>query len=153
MSYLPISHFIDNKNLDSETIKTVQLEKDFDAWTIKKKEVESSDIKIICNEREIWWCSLGLNIGHEQDGKNEAFERPVLILRKFSKFTCLCVPLTTSNKNNFFYKPIPSLGEGNFIITSQIKLISTKRLIRRFEKIISWKDFREIKKAIHNLIN
>ena len=128
-------------------------EKNFDTWNTMKKHIEYSESRIVCNEREIWWCSLGLNIGHEQDGKNEKFERPVLIIRKFSRFTCLCIPLTTSTKENIFHKPIPSFGEANFVITSQIKLISTKRLLRRFNKIISRKDFREIKKAIHNLIN
>lgn len=140
MPYEPISNFITK-------------EKDFDTWNNLKKSIETSDQEIICNEREIWWCSLGVNIGHEQDGKNDNFERPVLIIRKFSKFTCLCVPLTTSPKENIFHEPIPSFGPQDFVITSQIKLISTKRFLRKFEKVISRKDFRKVKESIHGLIN
>lgn len=36
-------------------------------------------------EKDVWWASLGANIGHEEDGKNKKFERPVLILKKFNK--------------------------------------------------------------------
>jgi hypothetical protein len=28
-------------------------------------------------EKEIWWACLGANIGFEQNGKNENFERPI----------------------------------------------------------------------------
>ncbi|MBU2219125.1 hypothetical protein KKG15_01365 [Patescibacteria group bacterium] len=41
-------------------------EKDFDAWNIQKKKIHSRDEKILFHEREIWWCSLGVNIGFEQ---------------------------------------------------------------------------------------
>jgi hypothetical protein len=64
------------------------MKKDFDGWIKKKKSLhESSKEKAAYfYEREIWWCSIGINIGFEQDGKNEHFERPVLVLRKFNRF-------------------------------------------------------------------
>ncbi len=43
--------------------------------------------EIYFNEREIWWAHLGVNVGYEQDGKNDNFERPVLIIKKFGKHT------------------------------------------------------------------
>src|SRR3977135_3027575 len=33
-------------------------------------------------EREIWWRSVGVNVGHEMDGKNQFYNLPVLIVRK-----------------------------------------------------------------------
>ena len=50
------------------------------------------------HEREIWWCSLGVNVGHEEDGKNEQFERPALILKKWSNKTVIILPMTTKTK-------------------------------------------------------
>jgi mRNA-degrading endonuclease toxin of MazEF toxin-antitoxin module len=146
MPYEPIS------NVVSPDPEKPAIEKNFDTWNSLKKNIQSSDHEIVCNEREIWWCSLGLNIGHEQDGKNQMFERPVLIIRRFNKFICLCVPLTSSSKNNTFHESIPSFGPSDFVITSQIRLVSTKRFIRKFEKSVSRKDFRKIKEALHRAI-
>ncbi len=30
------------------------------------------------------WCSIGINVGDEEDGKNELYERPVLVIKKFN---------------------------------------------------------------------
>ncbi len=149
MSYISLHEFLSQQK---EIVAEEKHIKDFDTWNKLKKNLEISDPHIECNEREIWWCSLGLNIGHEQDGKNEQFERPILIIRKFSKFTCLCVPLTTSVKPSIFHVAIPSIDSESFVITSQIKLISTKRLLRYMHEI-NRKDFREVKNALHNIIN
>lgn len=149
MSYISINDFLKQKKPHPR--KQTHF-RDFDSWNKMKKDLETADQEIVCNEREIWWCSLGLNIGHEQDGKNEKFERPVLIIKKFSRFSCLCVPLTTSAKQNVFHYPIPSFDPESFVITSQIKLTSTKRFLRRMGEI-GRKDFRKVKNALHDLIN
>ena len=61
------------------------MNKDFDTWNEEKKglEIVAPDT-LIFHEREIWWSSIGLNVGDEEDGKNDLFERPVLVLRKFN---------------------------------------------------------------------
>lgn len=162
MPYEPISNFIfpdDKRSIpDFETqtdtsTETLIVEKDFDKWNSLKKNIQSSDPEIICNEREVWWCSLGLNIGHEQDGKNEMFERPMLIIRKFSKSDCLCVPFTTSSKKNPFHVAVPSFNTNVSAIVSQVKLISTKRFLRKIDNPVGRKDFRRVKEALHKIIN
>ena len=62
------------------------MEKDFDKWNTEKKLI---DQRIINKDkffypREVWWCSAGLNIGVESNGKNKNFERPMLIIKKFN---------------------------------------------------------------------
>lgn len=60
--------------------------KDFDKWSRNKKLLEEhAYAQLSFHEREIWWCSLGLNLGDEQDGKHQDFERPVLVLRFLRK--------------------------------------------------------------------
>ncbi len=76
--------------------------KDFEKWNLLQKQIETN-LPPFFHEREIWWCSLGANIGVEEDGKNELFERPVLILRKFNKEMCWGLPLTTRKKEGPFY--------------------------------------------------
>jgi len=58
--------------------------KDFDCWNEIKKGIDGREKIIFCNKREIWWCSLGLNVGVEEDGKNQLFKRPVLVVKVFN---------------------------------------------------------------------
>lgn len=122
--------------------------KDFDSWNNLKKTTHESGEHKWCNERDVWWCHLGTNIGFEQDGKGEARLRPVLVVKKFNQFVCLVVPLSTKLKKNRYYiefnndKEVPSAA-----IISQIRLIDTKRLFKRESKLPQ-EDFARIKKAI-----
>ena len=109
--------------------------KDFDTWNIQKKKIHQSEFSGFIHEREIWWCSLGLNIGDEEDGKNENFERPILVLKKFNRKIVLIIPLTTKIKENPYYFSFTHDGVRFAVILSQIRLISTSRLSRRIRKI------------------
>ncbi|MEK7104887.1 MAG: hypothetical protein AAB868_02505 [Patescibacteria group bacterium] len=40
------------------------MEKDFDNWNKRKKEINSEEPNFY-HEKEIRWCSLGINIGNE----------------------------------------------------------------------------------------
>lgn len=106
------------------------MQKDFETWNKKKQEINSRDVTILFHEREVRWCSLGVNIGYEQDGKHEQFERPVLILRKFNRDTALVAPITSRIKNNKYYLVIKREGKLYSVIISQIRLISSKRFLR-----------------------
>ncbi len=55
------------------------MQKDFQKWHGLKKELHEQAGVALFQEREIWWCSLGANIGFEQDGGGEHFEQPVLV--------------------------------------------------------------------------
>jgi len=88
--------------------------------------------KIFFSEGEIWWASIGSNIGHEEDGKNEKFERPVLILKKFNNFLIFVVPLSSKLKegDKYYYKLFCNYGFSS-VLLSQARAISTKRLSRK----------------------
>jgi mRNA interferase MazF len=103
----------------------------FDHWNAVKKKIETHRQLIFFAEHEIWWCSLGKNIGHEQDGKNHLFERPVLILRKFSQRLFLAIPLTSSLKNNMYSFLYSFNGLQRSAVLSQIRLLDAKRLQRK----------------------
>jgi mRNA interferase MazF len=111
--------------------------KDFTNWHNIKTEIENNEKEKLYKEREVWWCSIGQNIGFEQDGKNEKFERPILVFRKFNKFMFLGIPLTSKNKDNKFYFgfDLKNTNKKSYAILSQIRLYSSKRLIRRMVRI------------------
>ena len=128
------------------------MQKTFDEWNKRKKEVDNLIVRSLYHRREVWWCTLGTNIGFEQDGTGTGYQRPVLVIRGFSASVCLVVPLTTSLKDNKYHISAGVVdGKQAFVIISQIRLIDTKRLA---EKIgyISIADFETIRKAVRDLI-
>ncbi|MFA7252309.1 MAG: type II toxin-antitoxin system PemK/MazF family toxin [Candidatus Paceibacterota bacterium] len=110
--------------------------KNFDQWNERKKnlEIEGPD-SLLFHEREIWWCSLGLNLGDEEDGKNEFFERPVLIVKKFNNRICWVLPMSTSQKENPYYHNLTYDGQVSAVILSQLRIVSVKRFLRFVRKI------------------
>lgn len=74
---------------------------------------------------------MGENIGFEQDGKNEHFERPVLVFKKFSHDVFLGIPMTSTLKDHPLYFPYRLHGESGAFILSQARLLSVKRLQRK----------------------
>lgn len=127
------------------------MQKDFDNWN-KRKKVLNDEIPNFYHEREIRWCSLGINIGFEQDGTSRSYRRPVLIIKGFSLNVCLIVPLTSSKKENPYHMSVGVFENIEaFAILSQIRLIDTKRLHDRLG-VLDKEKFREIRKAIKKLI-
>ncbi len=125
--------------------------KDFDAWNELKK-IINTDLNVFYKIREIWWCRLGVNVGYEEDGKGKDLERPVLVIRGFSRHVCLIVPLTTSTKSNPYHVPVGIVdGKPAFAIISQIRLIDTKRFLGRLG-ILDKPTFEIIRKAIKDMI-
>ena len=76
------------------------MEREYDSWFLAKGEIEKQDDQpnIYFQEGEIWWCRLGVNVGHEEDGKGSSHSRPVLIFKKFNRFVFWALPLSTKLK-------------------------------------------------------
>lgn len=128
------------------------MKKDFDAWNRRKKEINDIEDISFYRARDIRWCSLGTNIGYEQDGTSETYRRPVLILRGFSRYVCLIIPLTTSVKENPYHFNIGDIdGKKASVILSQVRLVDT-RCLHDPLAVLDKDKFEEIRKAIRNLI-
>ncbi len=128
------------------------MDKDFDRWNVQKKNIHNESPNIFFRRREIWWCRMGLNIGYEQDGKGEAFRRPVLIIRKLSRYTFLGIPVTTQPKEGFMYKRfLLSSGDWRVINMGQMRTFDARRITARLDTLEP-KEFFEIIKAVQNFI-
>ena len=104
--------------------------KDFDVWNIMKKNINDK-IGPFCHERELWWCTYGLNIGYEQDGSDAEYRRPALTLKSLGKQTCCVIPLTTSKSIHKYRVPIGDVGSKQAsALLSQMRVIDTKMLIK-----------------------
>ncbi len=122
-------------------------EKDFLSWHNKKVKIDLNSEMLYFREREIWWCSVGLNIGSEQNGKGKNFCRPVLIYKKFSPHTFWGIPLSSKSKNGDYYFSFTAKTNFNIALLHQIRLFDSRRLMQKFGTM-SDADFVECKKRL-----
>lgn len=125
------------------------MEKDFGKWSIKKENLDKRLKYPSINERDIFWCSVGVNIGDEENGKSELFARPVLVFKKFSSNLFWGIPLTSKNKANEYYVQIQFREVINSVMVSHLRLYDTRRLGIRMGKL----DTEEYNKIIGSIIN
>ncbi|MEN9524477.1 MAG: hypothetical protein RL536_546 [Candidatus Parcubacteria bacterium] len=126
--------------------------KDFDRWNEDKKKIHDKTRETFYHEREIWWCSLGLNIGFEQDGGIRSYRRPVLILKGLSSDTCLIAPLTQSQRRHKFRVPIgPIETKPSSALISQIRIIDVRRLINKVG-YVNEELFHFVKQTVRDLL-
>jgi len=129
--------------------------KDFSHWHEVKTEINNQPEKNkpFFYEREIWWVSIGQNVGFEKDGKNEKYTRPVLILRKFNKYTFLGIPLSTSEIDNKYRITLSYKKDvKSSALISQLRAYDSNRLGTK-DGTISDEDYKKIQKKITEIIN
>lgn len=127
--------------------------KDFDGWIQKKKELNAREAADNPKEREVWWCSIGINIGHEQDGKNLLYERPVLIVKVFNKDLVAILPIISSDKIGKYYYPLIQMEHSSVVVISQIRALSSKRLLRKINEISMAEYLKILIQLVRVLIN
>jgi len=131
------------------------MKKDFKKWHTRKERLNDDKPRVFFHEREVWWCSLGANIGFEQDGKGGKFARPVLIFKKFNNEIFWALPLSLqikSRKETAHFYALVELEDGiaRTAILSQLRLIDGKRLLTKVG-MINEKNYTEIQKAVIRL--
>jgi len=124
------------------------MSKKFNEWNEVKKTLHNKQNKIVIpKEREVYWSSIGVNVGFEQDGKGEVFSRPVLIVKRYSKNLFFGIPLSTQIKEgSFFYTFTLNKKPSNALLV-QAKVYDTKRLENRIG-MISKEDFKTLKRKL-----
>ncbi len=122
------------------------MKKEFQKWHNLKSKIDGEHQSPPFSEREVWWCSLGANVGVEEDGKNELFERPVVVIRKFNKEMLWALPLTSRGKEGTYYLRFSLRENVSTVILSQLRILSAKRLVRKIGRI-GKKQFNEMQQA------
>ena len=126
--------------------------KDFDAWGARKKAIHAqSHGPNFYHTREVWWCSIGINIGVEMDGKHASHSRPVLVLRRFNKHMFWGIPFTTATREGYSYFRVAHIGGPSWAILNQLRIFSSKRLLRRIDTI-TVDQFDEIRVRVISLL-
>lgn len=128
------------------------MKKDFQTWHEQKSGLHENKVRLYFHERDVWFTSVGVNIGFEQDGKGKEFMRPIVVFKKFNNETLWGIPLTSKKKTGKYYFTFEHdkdrMSTANL---SQLRLIDSKRLKYQIGSI-SESDFVKLKKRIIDLI-
>ena len=116
---------------------------------LKRKKTLTRKIKVppLFKERDIWWVSVGVNVGFEEDGKNGNFVRPVLVVKKFNRELFLGIPMSTKLKDNKYYVPVIVKNETVSVMTSQIRVFSSKRIWNKLSELDEGDFFRVLEEV------
>ncbi len=127
--------------------------KNYDLWNEKKKELNARSLPddVFFLEREIWWASLGVNVGSEIDGKGKDFLRPILIVRKFNEDLMWAVPITSTCKEMSYFWRIDFGRIRGVASLLQLRLVSINRLFELVARLEE-DEFVKIRQMIADLL-
>ena len=124
--------------------------KRFNQWIDLKARLHFNARLPRIKEGEVWWCSCGENVGVEINGKSNRFTRPVLVMKKLSKFGFMGIPLTSQEKSGSWYATFDFLGKKEFAALCQARVMSVSRLHSKLGELPAT-DLNLVKNAFHNL--
>lgn len=122
------------------------MEKDFIKWHHLKEKLQRRAGGLVFNEGDVWLCALGLNLGHEEDGKGDVFLRPIFIMKKINRDTFWAIPITSREKIGSHHYSFDFGGRQMIAMLTQIRLLDRKRLWRKKGTITPSQFFAIVKK-------
>jgi len=140
------------KNTHKTSYKELE---NFDKWNEIKKRTHIKSNNVGFKKRETFWVRLGQNIGSEEYGKGNEFQRPVVIIKKLTNDLFFGIPLSSVLKDgayfyNFTYTDKKGKNKTNCAMLLQLKAFDKKRLMGRIG-IMNKKDFHNMLQQIREL--
>lgn len=120
-------------------------------WQDFEQTINDNSASIEYRQGDVWWTSIGQNIGDEENGKGDSFLRPVLIVRGFSQTLFWGVPLSTNTKIGDYYHNFIIDGKPSTALLSQMRTYDVRRLVSQYGSI-SDMDFKIIKQKLIALV-
>ena len=100
----------------------------FDEWNRLKKQLSQKSKIIDFYEGNIYFMSIGKNVGHEVYGKDKLFLRPVLVYKKLTKTTFLGIPLTSQvKKGSYFFEFSYKKDKVSIALLHQMRVYDIRR--------------------------
>lgn len=106
-------------------------------WNVIKEDFHNQSKSKLrqVSQGEIWWVGVGENVGVEINGKSEYFSRPVLVLKKLSRFGFMGIPLTSQEHSGAWYVSFIFQKRKEFAVLSQARVYSASRLYKRIGQV------------------
>ena len=120
--------------------------------------LESNDFEelneiIKFSQGNIYFMSIGKNIGYEIYGKKESFLRPVLVYKKLSNETFLGIPLSSKQKiGNYYFTFQYSDKTSSTALLNQMKIFDIRRSAY-YDGYINVKDFAKLREQVKEFVD
>ena len=102
----------------------------FITWNSLKIKLHNKKVKLHIKVGEIYFMSIGQNIGYEIYGKGNDFLRPVLVYKKLSKTTFIGIPLSSQTKEgSYFYNFSYKYNKTSTALFNQLKIFDSRRIV------------------------
>ncbi|HWC57657.1 MAG TPA: type II toxin-antitoxin system PemK/MazF family toxin [Candidatus Paceibacterota bacterium] len=125
--------------------------KDFNDWNKKKIRIDGNKTFNHPREKEIWWCSIGVNVGSEVFGKGHDYTRPVLVINAEGSEIFIGIPLTSNIKNRKYSCIIKTDDDVlHTALVYQVRSFDKRRLTER-KYVLSDREYTKIKKYFQKL--
>jgi len=125
--------------------------KRFLEWVGLKERLHSKICKApYVSEGEVWWASIGENVGSEINGKSQLFTRPVIIFKKLTHSYYFVIPATTKEKSGSWYVPYDQGGVKANACLHHARSIDYRRLFSRLGELEA-SDLAKIKEGLKKL--
>lgn len=125
----------------------------FNNWNSLKQKLQTAKQTIHIKQGEIYFMSIGQNIGYETYGKGDKFLRPVLVYKKLSRYSFIGIPLTSKVKEGtYFFSFEYKKDKNSTAILSQMRSFDTKR-ISYYSGNIKKVDFEKLKNKVQEFMD
>jgi len=125
----------------------------YDKWNNLKRKLSNNSKLTHIRNSEIYFISIGQNIGYEAYGKDELFLRPVLVYKKLSHNTFIGIPLTSKPKTgSYYFKFSYKKDKYSYCSLNQLKVFDTKRIVYKSGNIKK-EDFETLENQMKEFIN
>ena len=137
--------------LQEQKFDIVNAMKDFPAWMKLKEKLDGLTHRApLVTEGDVWWASIGENIGSEIGGKNHQYSRPVIILKKLAHGFYFVIPTTSKEKMGSWYIPFKHQRKDMAACLHQARSIDHRRLSSKLGTLDA-ADFELVKDGFHSL--
>src|SRR6202023_1660337 len=139
------------ERVDQDGVYYPNMLKRFSEWFgLKKKLHERQQTPPLVSEREVWWASVGENVGSEINGKSELFSRPVIIYKKLSHGFYFVIPTTTQKKEGSWFVRVRYQRTDMTACLHQARAIDHRRLSSRLGQL-DGDDFENVQSGFRKL--
>ncbi len=104
----------------------------------------------LVSEGDIWWASIGENVGSEVNGKSNLFSRPVIIYRKLAHGFYFVVPTTTQDRKGTWFVGFRQHAKSMAACLHQARAMDYRRLSSKLGTMDD-EDFERVKMGFRTL--
>jgi mRNA interferase MazF len=104
----------------------------------------------LVSQGDIWWASVGENVGSEVNGKSALFSRPVIIFKKLAHSFYFAIPTTTKIRQGTWYVEFRQRERDMVACLHQARAIDYRRLSSNLGTLDD-EDYSRIKSGFNSL--